>query len=177
MQEEYDLSELVKAWKEYIKEKNSKDNYECDPKDDTYRTADVEQCDRYIFLFTWIFFEWILFRYVECNIKGEESVQLCPDGLVFDVKSERCDYPAKVNCTGRPLLRKFYIHLYHLNNIPLIWLARIFSEEPSPSKNCPRANGFFPFPANESCQKFWDCREGKIAKNVSKLLSEAKPIV
>merc|ERR1712241_68155 len=122
MQEEYDLSELVKAWKEYIKEKNSKDNYECDPKDDTYRTADVEQCD----------------RYVECNIKGEESVQLCPDGLVFDVKSERCDYPAKVNCTGRPLL-----------------------QEPSPSKNCPRANGFFPFPANESCQKFWDCREGK----------------
>lgn len=121
-QEDYDLSELVKAWKEYIKEKSSEDNYECDPQDDAYRTADMEQCD----------------RYVECNIKGEESVQLCPDGLVFDVKSERCDYPAKVNCTGRPLLQK-----------------------PSPSKNCPRANGFFPFPANESCQKFWDCRGGK----------------
>ena len=40
------------------------------------------------------------------NIKGEESIHLCPDGLVFDVKSERCDYPAKVDCTGRPLLRK-----------------------------------------------------------------------
>ena len=39
------------------------------------------------------------------NIKGEESVHLCPDGLVFDVKTERCDYPAKVNCTGRPHLR------------------------------------------------------------------------
>ena len=40
------------------------------------------------------------------NIKGEESVHLCPDGLVFDIKSERCDYPAKVDCTGRPQLRK-----------------------------------------------------------------------
>lgn len=46
-QEDYDLSELVKAWKEYIKEKNSEDkNYECDPQDDSYRTADLEQCDR-----------------------------------------------------------------------------------------------------------------------------------
>jgi len=45
MHEDYDLSELVKAWKEYIKEKSSED-YECDPQDDTYRTADTEQCDR-----------------------------------------------------------------------------------------------------------------------------------
>ncbi len=35
-----------------------------------------------------------------------------------------------------------------------------FAEDPQPTPNCPRANGFFPFPANESCQKFWDCREG-----------------
>jgi len=122
-QEDYDISELVKAWKEYIKEKNTEEkDYECDPRDDSYRTPDTKQCD----------------RYVECNIKGEESVHLCPDGLVFDVKSERCDYPAKVNCTGRPLL-----------------------QTAKSSKNCPRSNGFFPFPANESCQKFWDCRGGK----------------
>ena len=36
-----------------------------------------------------------------------------------------------------------------------------FSEPPQPTQNCTRANGFFPFPANESCQKFWDCRGGK----------------
>ena len=36
------------------------------------------------------------------------------------------------------------------------------AEDPQPSKNCPRANGFFPFPAEESCQKFWDCRGGKL---------------
>ena len=34
-------------------------------------------------------------------------------------------------------------------------------EPAQPSKNCPRANGFFPFPSEESCQKFWDCREGR----------------
>jgi hypothetical protein len=27
--------------------------------------------------------------------------------------------------------------------------------------NCSRANGFFPWPANISCQHFWDCRQGK----------------
>ena len=26
--------------------------------------------------------------------------------------------------------------------------------------NCSRANGFFAWPANISCQNFWDCREG-----------------
>ena len=34
------------------------------------------------------------------------------------------------------------------------------SEEPQPSVNCSRANGFFAWPANVSCQNFWDCREG-----------------
>ena len=34
-------------------------------------------------------------------------------------------------------------------------------EEPQPSVNCSRANGFFPWPANMSCQHFWDCRQGK----------------
>ena len=46
------------------------------------------------------------FRYLECNIKGEESVHLCPDGLVFDIYTQNCDYPAKVDCTLRPELRK-----------------------------------------------------------------------
>ena len=34
------------------------------------------------------------------------------------------------------------------------------SETAQPSTNCPRANGFFAWPAEESCQKFWDCRGG-----------------
>ena len=32
---------------------------------------------------------------------------LCPDGFVFDINLEKCDYPVKVNCTGRPLLREY----------------------------------------------------------------------
>jgi hypothetical protein len=47
--EEYDLSELVKAWKEYIKEKTTQEQlkeYECEPKEDSYRTSDPEQCDK-----------------------------------------------------------------------------------------------------------------------------------
>ncbi len=132
---DYDLGELVKAWKEYIKERNQgggrgrprrpqlpEVEYECPPQDDSYRTPDEKQCD----------------KYYECNIKGEISEHLCADGLVFDVKTENCDYPAKVNCGNRTEL-----------------------QEPQPSKNCPRANGFFAFPANETCQKFWDCRGGQ----------------
>ena len=37
----------------------------------------------------------------------------------------------------------------------------LLTEPAQPSKNCPRANGFFAWPAEESCQKFWDCRGGK----------------
>ena len=44
----------------------------------------------------------------------------------------------------------------------IVTVVLCFSEPPQPSTNCSRANGFFPFPANESCQKFWDCRGGKI---------------
>jgi hypothetical protein len=47
-------------------------------------------------------------RYFECNIKGEESTNLCPDGLVFDIFTQNCDYPAKVDCSLRPELRKSY---------------------------------------------------------------------
>ncbi len=67
-------------------------NYECPPREESYRIADPKQCD----------------KFEECNIKGEKKVLLCPDGLVFDVKSEHCDYPAKVNCTGRPDMRKIF---------------------------------------------------------------------
>lgn len=76
-------------------------------------------------------------KYYECNIKGEIRTHLCPDGFTFDPTLQKCDYPVKVNCTTRPNL-----------------------QEPQPSTNCSRANGFFAWPANESCQNFWDCREG-----------------
>ena len=33
-------------------------------------------------------------------------MKLCDDGLVYDIASQHCDYPAKVNCTGRPDLRE-----------------------------------------------------------------------
>ena len=66
--------------------------YECPPNDDvSYYLADEEQCDKYL----------------ECNIKGELRQHLCPDGFVFDIHQEKCDYPVKVNCTGRDLLREY----------------------------------------------------------------------
>merc|ERR1719433_2165188 len=77
-------------------------------------------------------------KYFECNIKGEQSEHLCVDGYVYDEKSQNCDYPSKVDCGQRTEL-----------------------QPPQPSKNCPRANGFFAWPAEESCQKFWDCRGGQ----------------
>lgn len=132
----YDIGDLVKAWREYIKEKAANDaknggsrrpapqeyvEYECEPRSESYRTPDLKQCD----------------KYYECNIKGEEKELLCPDGLQFEEKSQNCDYPAKVVCGDRKEL-----------------------QTAQPSKNCPRANGFFPWPAEESCQKFWDCRGG-----------------
>jgi hypothetical protein len=46
-------------------------------------------------------------RYYECNIKGEQKELLCPDGLVYDEKSQNCDYPSKVVCGPRTELRKF----------------------------------------------------------------------
>lgn len=154
---DYDLSELVAAWKEYIRDKAEKElaeednfdrrrpsgqrrrpgagrprrpsrpdpvvyeEYECEPRAESYRVSDPAMCD----------------KYYECNIKGEESEHLCPDGLMYEEKSQNCDYPSKVNCGARTEL-----------------------QPAQPSKNCPRANGFFAWPAEESCQKFWDCRGG-----------------
>eukprot|EP00096_Caligus_rogercresseyi_P003969 TRINITY_DN1802_c0_g1_i1.p1 TRINITY_DN1802_c0_g1~~TRINITY_DN1802_c0_g1_i1.p1 ORF type:complete len:336 (-),score=78.98 TRINITY_DN1802_c0_g1_i1:194-1201(-) len=167
---EFDLEALVSAWRDYVKEKkgptkarpssghsskntkkhgnrhedsrldvespednrkkeSKKESSEkekkqtCNPLDDvSYYYPDEAQCD----------------KYYECNIKGEVKEKLCLDGLMFDLKQERCDYPAKVDCEERKKL-----------------------QEANPSKNCPRQNGFFAWPSELSCQKFWDCREGK----------------
>lgn len=124
---------IKQLWEEYLKEKQGggartrepEEEYECPPREDSYYEPDEEQCDKYF----------------ECNIKGEIKEHLCPDGFVFDITLEKCDYPVKVNCSTRPVL-----------------------QEPQPSTNCSRANGFFPWPANISCQNFWDCREGTAYK-------------
>jgi len=117
---------LLELWLKFMEQRGTTEapvEYECPPNDDvSYYLPDEEQCDKYL----------------ECNIKGELRQHLCPDGFVFDIHQEKCDYPVKVNCTGRPLL-----------------------QEPQPSTNCSRANGFFAWPANISCQNFWDCREGR----------------
>ena len=56
-----------------------------------------------------IYIIFIKIRYYECNIKGEEKEKLCDDGYVFDISAQHCDYPSKVNCTGRPKLRKYNV--------------------------------------------------------------------
>jgi len=126
-----DYGGLIKElWRQFLEEKQqgsagptpAPEEFECPPRDDvSYYLPDDDQCDKYL----------------ECNIKGELKEHLCPDGFVFDITLEKCDYPVKVNCSTRPNL-----------------------QEPQPSVNCSRANGFFPWPANISCQNFWDCREG-----------------
>ena len=59
-----------------------------------------------------------LWRYLECNIKGELREHLCPDGFVFDITLEKCDYPVKVNCSTRPQLQATLSN--HANNSILI---------------------------------------------------------
>lgn len=125
---------IKKLWESFLNDKTNEPSrprepekeYECPPRDDiSYYEGDEEQCD----------------KYYECNIKGEIREHLCPDGFTFELGSQKCDYPAKVNCSTRPKL-----------------------QEPQPSTNCTRANGFFPWPANISCQTYWDCREGTAYK-------------
>lgn len=50
---DYNLEELVKAWREYIKERGPEKattpkpiEYECPPREASYRTHDPEQCDK-----------------------------------------------------------------------------------------------------------------------------------
>jgi len=76
-------------------------------------------------------------RYLRCFPDGHAQVSLCPDGLVFNKKQGACDYMAKTSCAGRPLL-----------------------QPPTGSGSCPRANGFFPLPAEESCSQYVVCHGG-----------------
>ena len=206
---DYDLSELVAAWKEYIRDKAEKEaaaaeeeesfefdrrptgtrrrpsgggrprrpsrpdpvvyeEYECEPRAESYRVSDPSMCDKCVLHSLWKIVEkypsflakfniHLDFRYYECNIKGEESEHLCPDGLVYDEKSQNCDYPSKVDCGSRKDLRKCILWRKMWD---VSFVNFVSSEPPQPSKNCPRANGFYAWPAEESCQKFWDCRGG-----------------
>jgi len=77
-------------------------------------------------------------RYAECSPHGEKTFKLCPDGLALSLQKGLCDYPVKVDCTDRPLL-----------------------QSPSGEGHCIRKNGNFPLPAEVSCSKYVDCREGE----------------
>jgi hypothetical protein len=77
--------------------------------------------------------------YHECVKSGKLLPRLCDDGFQFSEEIKACDYPHNVNCSGRELLQ----------------------ESPSTNPDCPRMNGFYPFPPADSCQKFYHCLEGK----------------
>ncbi|TRY66015.1 hypothetical protein TCAL_13954, partial [Tigriopus californicus] len=83
---------------------NLEDKYYYEDSYDYYETEEPAQVDAASFDLSELVTAWK--EYYECNIKGEEKEELCPDGFAFDIKSENCDYPTKVNCTGRPELRK-----------------------------------------------------------------------
>lgn len=76
--------------------------------------------------------------YHECTKGGKLLERLCDDGFQFSEEIHACDYPHNVNCTGREKLQ----------------------ESPSKNPQCPRMNGFYPFPPEDSCQKFYHCLEG-----------------
>jgi len=134
-QESPDYGPIIKKlWEEFLSEKTSGDFKASKVADEEYECSPREES----------YFEpdeQQCDKYFECNIKGEIKEHLCPDGFTFDITLEKCDYPVKVNCSTRPNL-----------------------QDPKPSTNCSRANGFFPWPANISCQNFWDCREGRAYK-------------
>jgi hypothetical protein len=99
----------------------------------TYNIGDDQQCDKY----------W------QCNSGGKDNngkdketrsfERLCPDGFVYSLEISACEYPHNVNCSLRPDLQ------------PPTTPAH---------PNCPRANGFYPFDPEISCQKFYHCLEG-----------------
>jgi len=135
LQESPDYGPIIKKlWEEFLNEKTSSDFKASKIAVEEYECSPREES----------YFEpdeQQCDKYFECNIKGEIKEHLCPDGFTFDITLEKCDYPVKVNCSTRPNL-----------------------QDPQPSTNCSRANGFFPWPANISCQNFWDCREGRAYK-------------
>lgn len=78
-------------------------------------------------------------KYYECE-DGVPKEKLCPDGLVFDEKSKEsaiCSFPSVADCKGRPE-----------------------RQEPIPSENCPRQNGYFPDADPEICNEFNFCNGG-----------------
>jgi len=78
-------------------------------------------------------------KYWECGTTGKLQERLCDDGFLFALEYSHCNYPHIVSCGGRHLLQK----------------------SPSTNPRCPRMNGFYEFPAEESCQKFYHCLEGE----------------
>jgi len=78
-------------------------------------------------------------KYYLCTKSGKLLDRLCDDGFVYSLEISQCDYPHNVNCSERPIL------------------------QPTTSihPNCPRSNGFYPFPASISCQQFYHCLEGQ----------------
>ncbi|XP_055301219.1 protein obstructor-E [Sitodiplosis mosellana] len=76
-------------------------------------------------------------KYYACS-DGQMTEKLCPDGMVFNDYSsdqEKCDLPYNLDCSKRPKL-----------------------QEPKPSLNCPRRNGYFAHKG--SCDKFYYCVDG-----------------
>ena len=69
--------------------------------------------------------------------QGVKNILLCPDGFAFSLEKSQCDYLSKVDCGPRTKLQ--------------------------PAKStalCPRENGYFPMPAEVSCDQYVDCRNG-----------------
>ncbi|XP_037082541.1 protein obstructor-E-like, partial [Pollicipes pollicipes] len=78
-------------------------------------------------------------RYYECQ-DFVITERMCPDGLVFNdysVSFGRCDQPFGVNCTGREEL-----------------------QDPKPTGDCPRQNGYFADPKPTRCGSFVHCVDG-----------------
>lgn len=79
-------------------------------------------------------------KYYACT-DGKHEARLCPDGMVFNDYSpdqEKCDLPYNIDCTKRPAL-----------------------QQPIPSTNCPRKNGYFGHKDKSVCDTFYYCVDGK----------------
>jgi len=77
-------------------------------------------------------------KFYECVKAGDLIERMCDDGFVFSEPIRQCDYPHNADCSKRPELQPTR----------------------STDVNCERSNGFYPFPAEQSCQKFYHCLEG-----------------
>ena len=78
-------------------------------------------------------------KYYECK-EGALLEHTCKDGLVFDAANKKfavCSFPISIDCSGREEL-----------------------QEPNPTENCPRQNGYFPHPDPKICDKFFQCVDG-----------------